>query len=152
MEATTIKPFYLAGISIRTTNEQGKSATDIPQLWSRFFSENIIDKIPHKTDNTLYCAYTNYELDHTRPYTTILGCRVDSLDDLPAELTGKSIDGGAYLQFDAKGKIADGIVFQVWTTIWKTDIPRAFTTDFEVYGNHAQDPDKAEIPVFVAIK
>ena len=137
---------------MRTTNEHGKARTDIPKLWEQFFSKNIIDKIPNKIGNTLYCIYTDYEKDHTKPYITLLGCKVSNLDFIPEGLTGKTFDGGNYSIFTAKGKITDGIVFEEWLKIWNSDTDRVYTADFEVYDTKAQDPDNTAIDIFVAIK
>jgi len=152
MHITSVALFYIIGIATITSNEYGKSASDIPQLWQRFFSENIIDIIPDKVDNSVYCVYADYERDHTKPYTTILGCRVNSLETVPAGLTATLIEGGPYRLFTAEGKIADGIVFSEWTKIWNTDISRVYTADFEVYGEKALDPDDAAIDIFIAVK
>jgi len=54
MQKVKIDPFSIIGISIRTTNENGKSANDIADLWNKFMSENILDKIPNKIDSTIY--------------------------------------------------------------------------------------------------
>jgi predicted transcriptional regulator YdeE len=152
MKTAPIEQFYIIGKAIRTTNEHGKSATDIPQLWEKFFSESSIAEIPNKIDHTVYCVYTDYEKDHTRPYTTILGCRVNSLNEIPEGFTGKIIEGGNYTQMQAKGKTSQGIVFLEWVKIWSSDMPRTYTTDFEVYGEKARDPDNAEVDIFVAVK
>lgn len=151
METTIVAQFYIVGLAIRTTNEQGQSATDIPKLWEQFFSRNIMGEIPNRIDDTLYCVYTNYEKDHTTPYTTILGCKVDNVDHVPDGLTSKLIEGGSYTVFTAKGKIADGIVFREWINIWNGDMERAYTSDFEVYGPKAQNPNDAAIDIFVGV-
>jgi predicted transcriptional regulator YdeE len=100
----------------------------------------------------LYCIYTDYESDYTKPYTTILGCRVADLDAVPAGFMGKTIAGGNFTNFVAKGKIDDGVVYQTWTKIWQTDLARAYTADFEVYGEKAQNPNDAEIDIFISVK
>jgi predicted transcriptional regulator YdeE len=151
MNTTSIAPFYIIGIAVRTTNENMQAAADIPQLWNKFLSENIMAKIPNKIGNDIYSVYTDYEADYTKPYTTLLGCKVSSLDTIPEGFTGKSFAGSKYTTFTAKGKLADGIVFQEWTKIWNTDIPRAYTADFEIYGEKAQNPDDAEIDIFIAV-
>ncbi len=89
MITTSIEPFFIMGISIRTTNEDQQAAKDIPALWQRFWNEDILSKIPNKTGNTLYCAYTDYESDFTKPYTTVLGCKVSSLGTIPQGLKVK---------------------------------------------------------------
>lgn len=153
MKTTTVAPFYIIGRSVRTTNENGQSGKDIPLLWEAFFAEGSMDKIPGKMDQTLYCVYTDYEKDHTRPYTAILGCRVDNLDHIPEGFTGKRIEGGDYSQWTARGRMADGIVFGAWTKIWNaTDLPRVYSADFEVYGEQARNPEAAVVDIFVAVK
>lgn len=152
MQTKIIGKFYVIGIAVRTTNENMKAAIDIPQLWQRFMSEQTIEKIPNKVNNTLYCIYTDYESDFTKPYTTVLGCQVTDLNNIPAGFVGKEIGGGNHSQFVAKGKMADGIVFKEWTKIWQTDLQRVYTADFEVYGEKAQDADNAEIDIFIAVK
>ena len=44
------------------------------------------------------------------------------------------------------------MVFGEWTKIWNSDLVRTFTADFEVYGEKAQNPENAEVDIFVAIK
>lgn len=151
MTTITIEPFAVAGIAVRTTNENGQAMTDIPALWARFMSENVIVRIPGRVDDTVYCIYTDYEKDHTRPYTTLLGCKVTSLDDLPAGLTGKVLGGGTYTPFNAKGDLTEGIVYHEWLRIWNAGIDRTFTTDFEVYGPKATDMKNAEVDIFIAV-
>ncbi|MEO5996090.1 MAG: GyrI-like domain-containing protein [Chitinophagaceae bacterium] len=151
MSTIAFEPFYIVGLAVRTTNENEQAATDIPKLWGEFQSENIPAKIPNKTSNTVYCVYTDYEKDFTKPYTTILGCKVSDLKAIPEGLTGKLIEGGTYLKFTAKGKLTEGIVINEWVKIWNTKLERSYTNDFEVYDEKAQDPDNAEVNIFVGI-
>lgn len=152
MSTQTINPFYVIGISVRTTNEHGQAAQDIPALWQRFLGENIASKIGNKVSEDIYCLYTDYEKDHTRPYTTLLGYHVSNLDHIPVGLVGKSVDEANYAKFVAKGNLQQGAVFNAWTEIWNSDIPRAFSTDFEVYGTRAQNPEEAEVDIFIGLK
>lgn len=151
MQSTIIEQFYLIGMAIRTTNENGQSGTDIPLLWHTFMTEKIAAQIPNKVDNTIYSVYTDYELDHTKPYTAIFGCRVSSLDEIPQGLTGRTVEGGRYAVVTAKGSLNDNIVFNEWQKIWNGDIPRTFKTDFEVYGAKAQNPADAEVDIFLSV-
>ncbi|QOG03202.1 GyrI-like domain-containing protein [Flavobacterium sp. MDT1-60] len=147
-----IQKFSIIGISVRTTNENGQSGQDIPALWNKFMTEGIAEKIPNKIDNSLYCVYTDYEKDHTKPYTTILGCLVCSLDFIPEEMTGKTIEKATYEKFIAKGNLHENIVFNEWMKIWNSDLDRSFTADFEIYGEKTQNPENAEVDIFIAIK
>lgn len=151
MEHQKIQSFSVIGIAVRTTNENGQAAKDIPALWNTFITENIAAQIPGKTGSEIYCIYTAYEKDHTQPYTTILGCKVENLNHIPAGMIGKIITAGTYTQFTAKGNLMEGAVFNAWENIWGSDTDRAFTADFEVYGKKAQNPANAEVDIFVAI-
>lgn len=151
MQKVKINPFMLIGISIRTTNENGKSAQDIATLWNKFMSENILDKIPNKIDNTIYSLYTDYEGDHTKPYTTIIGCKVDNISEIPDGLIAKAFEGGDYFKTSTKGDLMKGIVVNKWTEIWAMDLDRKFTADFEAYGAKAQNPNDAEVDFFIAV-
>jgi predicted transcriptional regulator YdeE len=151
MNTTLIEQFYIIGIAVRTTNENGQSGTDIPLLWHKFISENIAAQIPNKIDEAVYSIYTDYELDHTKPYTTILGCRVANLENVPEGLTGKLIEGGPYAITTVKGNLNENIVFNEWQKIWSADIPRTFKADFEVYGAKAQNPADAEVDILLSV-
>lgn len=146
-----IQKFNVIGISVRTTNENGKSGEDIPALWNQFMSEGIQHKIPGKVSEAIFCIYTDYEKDHTKPYTTILGCEVESLDFIPENMVGKLIETANYEPLTAKGNLNEGIVFNKWLEIWNSGLNRSFTADFEVYGDKIQDPENAEVDLFIAI-
>jgi predicted transcriptional regulator YdeE len=152
MNHQKIKAFSVIGISVRTTNENGQAAQDIPALWNQFMSEETIQKIPNKIDDSIYCIYTDYEKDHTKPYTTILGCKVATLDIIPEGMIGKTFNEGLYAKRTPKGNLLQGLVYNEWIQIWNSDLDRAFTADFEVYGEQAQDMENAAVDIFVAIQ
>jgi predicted transcriptional regulator YdeE len=145
-----VAPFSVIGISVRTTNENGQAASDIANLWQRFFSENIMAKIPNKADHEIFLVYTDYEKDHTHPYTVILGCKVKELMIIPSGMMGKKIEGGTYIRFSPKGRLVD-IVINEWIKIWSSGIDRLFTADFEIYGPKSRDPENAEVDIYIAI-
>lgn len=152
MNNVKIEPFKVIGIAVRTTNEDDQAAKDIPVLWEKFMQENVLENIPNKIDKTIYSIYTDYEKDHTKPYTTLLGCKVESLDHIPEGMIGKAFEGGDYIQFTAKGNLKEGLVINEWLKIWNMDLPRIFTADFERYGEKAQNPSDAEVDILIAVK
>lgn len=143
--------FHVIGISMRTTNEQGQSSQDIPALWNKFLSEAVAEKIPNKISQDIICIYTDYEKDHTKPYTAILGCLVDNLDSIPNEMIGKTIEKSSYVTYTAKGNLAEGIVYNEWMKIWNANLERSFTSDFEIYGEKAQNPANAAVDIYIAV-
>ncbi|MBU0474679.1 MAG: GyrI-like domain-containing protein [Bacteroidetes bacterium] len=152
MEKIYLENFDVIGISVRTTNNNGQSAKDIGELWGKFMSENYIDKIPNKVDTSIYSIYTDYEGDYTQPYTTILGCKVENLKTIPEGMVAKTISSGGYTKFVAKGDLSKSAVFVEWTRIWEMDLPRLYSADFEVYGEKAQNPNDAEVDIFIATR
>lgn len=146
-----VQTFTVVGISVRTTNENGQSGKDIPALWEKFMKEGIAAQIPNKVDNTVYCIYTEYEKDYTLPYTTILGCKVYAVEELPEGMKACRIETADYKQYTAKGDIWQGSVYNEWVGIWNGGLQRAYTADFEVYGSRAADPHNAEVDIFVAV-
>jgi predicted transcriptional regulator YdeE len=152
MNTIKMERFTIVGIAVRTSNRNGQAAQDIPALWQRFLAEQVAARIPGKVDETVYSVYTEYEGDYTQPYTTVLGCRVYDAAQVPEDMKAITIDAGRYTRVQAKGSLDAGIVYQAWTGIWNSDMPRAYTADYEVYGPKAQDPANAEVDIFIALK
>ncbi len=152
MKTVKVNEFLIIGISVRTTNENGQAKKDIGELWGKFMSENMLDKIPNIKDETIYAVYTDYESDHTKPYTTILGYRVNSLNEIPEGMVGKQIETTTYTKFIVKGNLTDNAVIDEWNKIWNTDLNRTYTADFETYGEKAIDPTNGEAEIYVAVK
>jgi len=152
MSIEMVPSFNIIGISVRTTNENGQAAKDIPALWNKFMTEELAAKIPGRIGDELYCVYTEYEKDHTKPYTTLLGCKAESLENIPDGLTGQHFEEARYEKFTATGNLQQGAVYDAWVKIWNADLQRVFTADFEVYGSRAQDPENAEVDIFIAVQ
>ena len=151
MQTVKIEPFHIIGISIRTTNENGQASKEIAELWSKLMSENIQEKIPNKVDQEIYSLYTDYESDYTKPYTAILGCKVENLNTIPNGMVGKSVDGGTYLKITAKGDLMQGLIVNQWSEIFKMELDRTYDADFEIFGEKAQNPSAAEVDFYVGI-
>ncbi|TXI15217.1 MAG: AraC family transcriptional regulator [Pedobacter sp.] len=144
--------FQVIGISVRTTNQNGQSQKDIGNLFGRFMMENLIEKIPNKENNDIYCIYTDYESDQTAPYTTIIGCRVSSLQSIPEGFISKVIPKTTYQIYTSKGKLPD-CVGETWMKIWNENSPnRKYIADFDVYGSKSQNPTEAEVDTYLSIR
>jgi len=151
MQTVQVEAFQIIGISVRTTNENGQAASDIPLLWEKFMTEGISEKIPNKISDEVFSIYTNYESDHTKPYDTILGCKVSSFENIPEGMIAQSFEGGTFAKFLSTGNANKGAVYQTWVAIWNTDLDRLYTADFEVYGIKATNLPNAEVDIYVAI-
>ncbi|WP_234865467.1 GyrI-like domain-containing protein [Flavihumibacter fluminis] len=152
MSQINLSSMKVIGITVRTSNAAGAPGTDIPELWNRFLSEAILLKIPNRINDTIYCVYTNYEGDHTKPYTTLLGCQVTEMDTIPHGTTGIEIPKGIYEQVSVTGNLMNGIVFQAWIDIWQRPLNRTYIADFEVYDEKAADMSNAEVNIFVGVQ
>jgi len=152
MQNLKIDPFNIIGISVRTTNENGQAGIDIPKLWETFMSEDSIAKIPNKVDETMYSLYTDYEKDHTKPYTAIIGCKVKSLDTIPENMIGKSFEGGNYHKSTTRGDLMKGVIVNHWNKIFEMNLDRTFIADFEVFGEKASNLSDAEVDFYVSVK
>lgn len=152
METTKKEGFTIVGITVRTSNENGKAVKDIPALWNKFIGGDIKSKIKNRVDDTIYALYTDYEGDHTKPYTTMVGCKVKDLENIPEDLTVKIIPNNTYAKFIAKGGLTKNAVYDKWLTIWEADIDRTYTTDIEVYGEKAIDPTNGEVEIYIAVR
>jgi predicted transcriptional regulator YdeE len=145
-----IDEFKIVGIAVRTTNRNGQSQNDIGDLWGMFIEQNLIDQIPNKLTNDVYCVYTDYESDFNGPYTTIIGCKVNSIDEIPAKFIGRTIPKTKYQVYKSIGRFPDSVM-KTWIDIWNSDIPRKYVADFDLYGPSAQNPENAEVDTYVSI-
>jgi predicted transcriptional regulator YdeE len=145
-----LNSFNVMGISCRTINKDGHSGKDISELWDRFYKENILSKIPGKKSNDIYNVYTDYESDHNGYYITILGCKVKSLDAIPAGLMGKHIHAAQYNIYVSNGKLPD-CVLNTWQDIWQSAVERSYTSDFDLY-SESMDWENARVETYLSVK
>ncbi len=146
-----IEEFKVIGISVRTINKNGQSQNDIGNLWGKFMGQNLIDKVPNKLAHEIYCIYTDYENDFNGQYTTIIGCKVNSFENIPEGLTTWTIPTTKYKVYKSIGKLPE-CVMMTWTNIWHSDINRKCVADFDVYGQKAQNWEHAEVDTYVSIE
>ena len=153
MDPVTIDELSLIGLALKgkTTNANGQSAIDCGNMWQQFEKEGYQQKIPGKLSEEIFAVYHQYESDWTQPYAYFIGCKVKAGTAVPEELTGLTIPAGAYQQIRAKGQMPD-CVADAWRAIWKSDIPRKYTADFEVYDHRSRDWNNAEVDIFIAIE
>lgn len=150
----------LVGISIRTNNKQESdpSKAKISPCIQRFFQEGIPGKIANrKAPNTMYCAYTDYESDHTGDYTFFVGEEVSDFDKaLPAGMQKLVIPKQKYTKFTTPSGPMPGIVINAWQTIWNMSSKelggeRNYKTDFQLHDVRAVDPHNAVIDLYIGI-
>jgi predicted transcriptional regulator YdeE len=52
-----LNEFYIAGISVKTTNRNNQSQKDIGELWTQFMEGNIIEQISDRISNDILCLH-----------------------------------------------------------------------------------------------
>ena len=148
--ATELDGFFVIGISVRTTNANGKSLKDISELFGRFMSQNLIQRIPNKISNDIYCVYTEYESDFNAPYTTLIGCKVSSTEDIPEGFIGKIIPASKYEVYKSTGNLSESLG-KTWESIWSSEIDRRYSADFDIYGERSMDFSNGELESYVSV-
>ncbi|MCZ4224476.1 GyrI-like domain-containing protein [Pedobacter rhodius] len=145
--------FKIIGISVETTNQNNQATTDLSKLWQRFYREEIFNRTPNKEREEVYAVYTDYESDYTGKYTTIIGHRVSTLDDIPEGLVGREIKNEKLFKYIAKGEMPDAVI-KTWQEIWANDIAlyRTYNADFEVYGEKSQQGADSEVEIYIGVR
>ena len=152
IEAQALQGFYVAGLSILTTNENGQAAEDINGLWQRFLSEDMLHKIEGRTENAIYAVYSDYEGDHTKPFRVTIGCKIkEAANDMPEGLHKTHVPSADYAIFAARGEQPKALL-NTWEGIWKSDLKRTYVADLEIYGPRFFEEGLHEVLVCVGVK
>lgn len=123
--AVTEKQIY--GKRIRTNNQNTEA---LLSLWEEILRLNL------KGD--VYAVYNNYESDFTGDYDLNVGTEEKFIDE-----SSVIIPAGNYHVVEV---IDPQGVFNAWMDIWKSDIKRAYKTDFQF---HSKD---GSIRIFLSVE
>jgi len=148
-----VKPFTVAGISVRTSNRDEADSTraKLGIFWSDFVTDKIEAKVrklaKSPPDAKSYGVYSAYESDVNGPYTVTAGVRIPEGLHLRDEFTVVKIEGGEYMVFESKGYP----MYNAWEAVWRyfagsSEYVRAYTTDFEEY--YGED----HVAIHIAVK
>lgn len=149
-ERVNLPHFFVAGIAVNTTNQDGQSAKDIGDLWTKFTTENMTEKIAGKLSEDIYCVYTDYESDHTGRYTAVLGCRVENGADINSSFFTALVPAGDYHIYKPQGKFPENVA-NTWRQIWQTDIDRKYSADYDCYKTGAKSFEETKVEVYLAV-
>jgi len=138
---------FIVGLAVRTDNE--KAMKDIPTLCEQF-QDGWQEKIEHCVNDNIVCSYMEYDEDHTKPYTYIIGCVVSNRDNIPAGMVSKELAGGYYAKIEVFGLYPDSLL-AAWEDIWDADLDRAFTTDYEVYDEYFTEENDCYFNIYVSV-
>jgi predicted transcriptional regulator YdeE len=157
IKQTNVPEFTVIGIVARTDNVKESTANGIiPRQWQKFFSEGMPGQIQNKTGPILYAVYTNYASDHNGEYTYLVGAPVKEGTSAPSGMVVKRVPAGQYAVFTTEVGPFAKVVPATWQRIFKLEeegkLKRAYKTDFEIYDQRAQNPQSAQIDIYVGVK
>lgn len=133
----------VVGVSARVRNDD---AADIERLWERFRTTDVAARVPAKLSDDIYCVYHAYEGDQRDPFQMTIGCKVPDGAAIPDNLGEARVPAQPVVIYDASGE-QPATLIQTWQKIWNSDIPRAFSADFEIHDS--TDPNSVTIHVGV---
>lgn len=103
------------GNKVRANNSD---ASIFPKTWEEFLKRQV--------NGDIYAVYSNYENDYTGDFDFMIATEEKS------EGNSITIGNGEYYIWEVESNDLSG-VGKAWGEIWKSDLPRAYATDFEVY-------------------
>ncbi|EKQ50368.1 MULTISPECIES: GyrI-like domain-containing protein [unclassified Clostridium] len=148
-EIVKLKEKTVAGIIIKTSNGDPNMQKVISETWQKFFMEGFYQSILNKKNHNTIGLYTNYENKLNGKYDMMTCCEIFNEDSLPNEIEIIRIPEGKYAKFQIKGNAME-IVGEFWNNLWKMDLNRKFSFDFEEYKGGC-DMESAEIDIYISI-
>jgi predicted transcriptional regulator YdeE len=150
--------FSVIGITIRTNN--AREATDegvIGKQWQKFFQDDVLDKIPGRTDHNLYALYSDYANGRDGEYSVTIGARVGDGTVAPAGLILKTVPEGNYAVVTSDTGPVVKVVVAAWQRVWGMEDKhelgaRAYKTDFELYDRRGADPQNSQVDLYIGLK
>jgi predicted transcriptional regulator YdeE len=139
--------FSVAGISARVSNDRPQA---IGALWQQFYAQGIAAKISNKKSENIYSVYFDYESDHTKPYTMVIGCEVSEARSLPEGLVSTTVPAATYAVIAANGKQPDS-VNAAWQWVYGSDLARTYSGDFDLYVSSGPDAADLDVSLHVAV-
>ena len=134
----------VVGVSAITSNVDPKMGEVISGLWGKLYQGGVNARIKNKINEYAIGLYSDYSNDQ---YSVTAGNEVSKPEN--DELIVKIIPSGKYAKFSVHGHMEKAVA-EAWGEIWKTDLDRSFTGDFEEYLN--SDWENADIDIYIALK
>jgi predicted transcriptional regulator YdeE len=143
-EIVSLKQKTIVGVSASTSNFDPKMGEVIGGLWEKLYQGGVNAAIKNKMNTYAIGLYSDYL---NNQYCVTVGNEVTAPEN--DELTIKIIPAGRYAKFSVHGHMEKAVA-EAWEEIWKMDLERSFTGDFEEYLN--SDWENADIDIYIALK
>lgn len=142
-QIVNLKEKTVVGLSTKTSNNDPNMQRKIGGLWQDFYMKGVAETVKNKINKYAIGLYSDYEGDN---YTVTVGNEVSAPNN--PELSIKIIPAGKYAKFSVHGNMITA-VSEAWEEIWRLDLDRSFTGDFEEYLNN--DAENADIDIYIAL-
>ncbi len=149
----------IVGIEMRTSGENEMSGDGvIGGMWQKFSQDHILDKIPNKADQNVYALYTDYAKGRMGEYSVVIGAKVKDKSQVPAGMVAKTIPAGQYAVLTSEKGPGSTVIPTAWQKVAALEDKdllggkRAYKADFEVYDEHATDPQNLQANLYVGLK
>lgn len=143
-EIVNLKEKIVVGISEVTGNEDPEMGKVIGDLWNKLYQDGISMTIRNRVNEYAIGLYSDY---NDNKYSVTIGHEVSKNEN--RELVSKIIPSGKYAKFTIKGNMVTAVA-EAWKEIWKMNLDRRFTGDFEEYLN--SDYENADINIYIALR
>ena len=152
--------FSVVGIeaSSNRAKEEGPDAI-VGKLWQQFTRQNLIDKIPGRTGQSIIAVYTDFSDDGHGEFTLILGAQVRPVPNpvIPDGMVVKTVPAGRYAVFTTPRGPAAKVIPETWKQIVDyfaspAHGQRAFDADYEVYDQGSVDLNNVQVDIYVGLK
>lgn len=143
-EIVNLEEKTVVGVSAITGNSDPKMGDVIGELWEKLYQGGVYETIKNKVNEYAIGLYSDYSEDK---YEVTAGNEVSKVEN--DHLTVKIIPEGKYAKFSIRGNMTTAVA-EAWGEIWKMDLDRSFTGDFEEYLNC--DFEDALIDIYIALK
>ena len=144
-----LKEKVVAGILVRTSNNDSNMKKTIGEAWEKFFEDGIYKSISDKINENSIGLYTNYENEINGDYDVMVCTEILEESHISDNVELRRIEEGKYAKFVIKGDVKKA-VGEFWTTLWKTNLDRKYSFDFEEYIGGSEMED-AEINIYISI-
>lgn len=143
--------FNVVGIRYFGSNQNN----EIPQTWNSFLQQKV--KIKHQLNpETTYgmCEHVS-DLTDDSEFAYIACVEVDSLEEIPEGMSGKTVAANQYAVFTHKGsvdRLGDTYEYIYGNWFMKSDYERTEDDDFELYDQRFTNDENSEMEIFIPIR
>lgn len=148
-EVVQLTEKQVAGLKIRTSNDDPQMIEKIGAIWQRFYGEGIEASLVGRENDKCIGLYSNYENSTAGDYDVMVGCEVAAGVSQPEPVEMATIAAGSYAKFVVHGDVQQA-VGDFWMKLWGMELNRKFGSDFEEY-QPGEDMANAEIHLYISL-